>query len=218
MSGEKGFGGQINLPLNIDTNFMEYLKTIHALSFNFTGPEIEFKPRVYKSVFALVDPNTNEIGAWESSFDLPDISQKDERAIINCVLGDIRGVVEKGPTSFELSNKDSSLLFGQAKFLPRITNQFKQWGGVHQFVQALIPDGEKDFQGEFFLMGEDQKVHPLQKDRIVTSWNEKTKIWSGIFFIDISAGSTGHNTLFVEIPGRQEGIFKSASVDFTILR
>lgn len=82
----------------------------------------------------------------------------------------------------------------------------------------LFEDGKKDFPGDFFLIGEDQKVNPLSGELIVTSWNDKTRIWSGIFFIDISAGSTGRNNLYVEIPGREEGTFKSIGVSLTILR
>ena len=218
VSGEKGFGGQVDLPLNIDTNFLKYVKTTDALRFNFKGPETSFKPKEYRSVFALVDPLTNEIGTSESSFLLPDFENKDEGAIINCVLGDITGSLQKGPTSFKLSRKDGSLEFGQAKFFPKITNSFKQWGGIHLFLQAFFPDGKKDFPGDFFLIGEDQKVNPLSGELIVTSWNDKTRIWSGIFFIDISAGSTGRNNLYVEIPGREEGAFKSIGVSLTILR
>ena len=218
VSGEKGFGGQIELPLDIDTNFMKYVRTTDALRFNFKGPEISLKPRVYKSVFALVDSLTNEIGTWESSFLLPDLEKKEEVAIINCVLGDIKGALQKGTTSFTLSRKDGSLEFGQAKFLPKINNSFKQWGGIHLFLQAFFPGGKRDLPGEFLLMGEDRKVLPLSGEKIVSSWNAKTKIWSGIFFIDISAGSIGLNTLYVEIPGKDEGMFESASVNLTILR
>jgi VWFA-related protein len=218
VSGEKGFGGQIDLPLDIDTNFMKYIQTTDAIRFNFKGPEITLKPRVYKSVFALVDPLTNEIGTWESSFLLPDLEKQEERALVNCVLGDITGALQQGVTSFNLSEKDGSLEFGQAKFLPRITNSFKQWGGIHLFLQAFFPGGEKDFRGEFFLIGEDRRVFPLSGEEIVSSWNEKTKIWSGIFFIDISAGSPGLNTLYIEIPGKEEGTFESARMDLTILR
>lgn len=218
VSGEKGFGGQMDLPLNIDTNFMKYIQTADALRFNFKGPEILLKPKVYKSVFALVDPLTNEIGTWESSFLIPDLEKKDEGAIVNCVLGDISGALQKGSSSFKLSRKDGSLEFGQAKFLPKITNSFKQWGGIHLFLQAFFPGGIKDFPGDFFMMGEDRKVLPLSGEKIVTSWNDKTKIWSGIFFIDISAGSPGLNTLYVEIPGKEEGTFNSANIDLTILR
>ncbi len=217
-SGEKGFGGQIELPFDIDANFMKYVKTTDALRFNFKGPEISLKPKEYKSVFALVDPLTNEIGTWESSFFLPDLENKDEGAVVNCVLGEITGALQKGPTSFKLSRKDGSLEFGQAKFFPKITNSFKQWAGIHLFFQAFFPDGKKDFPGDFFLIGEDQKVNPLSGELIVSSWNDKTKIWSVIFFIDISAGSAGLNNLYVEIPGREEGTFKSIGVSFTILR
>jgi VWFA-related protein len=218
VSGEKGFGGRIDLPLNIDTKFMNYVKTTDALRFNFKGPEIALKPKEYRSVFALVDPLTNEIGTWESSFFLPDLEKKDERAIVNCVLGDITGILRKGEVFFQLSKEDGSLEFGQAKFFPKIMNSFKQWGGFHLFLQAFFPGGKKDFSGNFFLLGEDRKVKPLSGDLIVTSWNEKTSIWSGIFFFDISAGSIGPNTLYVEIPGREEGTFKSKSVGLTILR
>ncbi len=82
----------------------------------------------------------------------------------------------------------------------------------------LFEDGKKDFPADFFLIGENRKVHPLSGELIVTSWNDKTKIWSGIFFIDISAGSTGLNNLYVEIPGREEGTFLSKDVPLTILR
>jgi VWFA-related protein len=218
ISGEKGFGAQIYLPLEINSTFMKLVHTTDALRFNFKGPEISLEPRIYKSVFALVDPLTNEIGTWESSFLLPDLEKKDEGAIVNCVLGDISGTLKKGDTSFKLSRKDGSLEFGQAKFLPKITNSFKQWGGVHLFLQAFLPGGKRDFQGEFLLMGEDRKVCPLSGEPIASSWNAKTKIWSGIFFIDISAGATGPNTLYVEMPGREEGTFKSTSVRLTILR
>jgi VWFA-related protein len=218
VSGEKGFGGQIDLPLDIDSNFMNYVQTVDALRFRFKGPEIPLKPRVYQSVFALVDPLTNEIGTWESSFSLPALEKEEGRTIVNCVLGDIAGTLQKGPTSFNLSKNDGSLEFGQAKFLPKITNSFKQWGGIHLFLQAFSPDRINDFPAEFFLMGEDRKVFPLSGEPIVTSWNEKTKIWSGIFFIDISAGSPGSNTLYVETPGKEEGTFNSVSVDLTILR
>jgi VWFA-related protein len=218
ISGEKGFGGQIDLPMNIDANFMTYVKTIDALRFTFKGPEISLKPKEYKSVFALVDPHTNETGTWESSFSPPDLEKTDEGAIVNCVLGDISGVLQKGATSFNLSQKDGSLEFGQAKFFPKITNFFKQWGGIHLFLQAFRPDGQKDSPADFFLIGEDRKVKPLSGELIVTSWNDKTKIWNGIFFLDISAGSTGLNNLIVEIPGREEGTFTSTSVSLIILR
>lgn len=218
VSGEKGFGGQIDLPLDIDTNFMIYIKTIDALRFNFKGPEISLKPKEYKSVFALVDPLTNEIGTWESSFILPDLENKDGRDIVNCVLGDITGALQQGTTSFKLSRKDGSLEFGQAKFLPKITNYFKQWGGVHLFLQAFYPGGEKDSPINFYLLGDDQNVKPLSGEPIVTSWDDKTKIWSGIYFLDISAGSPGPNTLYVEIPGSEEGTFKSVTEILTILR
>jgi VWFA-related protein len=218
VSGEKGFGGQIDLPLNIDVNFFDFIKTTDYLRFNFKGPEISLKPREYKSVFALVDPLTNEIGTWESSFALPDLEKKDDRAIINCVLGKITGPIQKGTTSFNLSRKDGSLEFGEAKFFPKIANSFKQWGGIHLFIQMFFPDGTKGFPGDFFLVGEDRNVKPLSGELVVTSWNDKNKIWSGIFFIDISGGSPGSNTLYVEIPGRAEGSFYGTSVSLSILR
>jgi hypothetical protein len=218
ISGEKGFGGQIDLPLNIDNNFINYVKTIDSLRFNFKGPEISLKPKEYKSVFALVDPNTNEIGTFESSFLLPDLEKIDERAIVNCVLGDITGALQKGTTSFALSRKDGSLEFGKAKFFPKITNSFKQWRGIHLFLQAFFPGGKEGIPINYFLIGEDRKVKPLSGELIVTSWNDKTKIWSGISFIDISTGSTGPNTLYVEIPRREEGTFNSIHVSLSILR
>lgn len=218
VSGEKGFGGQVVLPLNVDTNFMNYIKTVDTLRFNFKGPEISLKPKRYKSVFALMDLFTNEIGTWEAYFTLPDFEKRDEAAIVNCVLGDISGALEKGTTTFELSKQDGSLEFAHAKFFPRVTNQFKQWGGAHLFFQAYLPGGKKDPKTDFFLIGEDRKVHPLSVERLAESWNSNTRVWSVIFFIDISAGSTGENILIVEMPGKDEETFLSKNVSLTILR
>jgi VWFA-related protein len=218
ISGEKGFEGQTTLPIHIDTNFMNYIKTVDALSFNFKGPEIPLKPKEYTSVFALVDPVTNEIGTWELSFSLPDFTKSGTGAIVNCILGDISGALQKGLTTFELSKKDGSLEFGQARFFPKVTHRFKQWSGAHLFFQAYLPYGKKDATIGFFLIGEDRKVRPLLGEMLVEAWNDKTKIWAGIVFIDISAGVPGENSLVVEIPGKEEGTFLSKSISLTILR
>lgn len=217
-TGEKGFGGQVNLPLNINTAFKDYIKTIDYLRFHFKGPEISFRQREYKAIFALVDPSTNEIGTWESSFSLPDFDEKKKRAIVNCVLGDISGAFQKGESSFVLSQQDGSLEFGDAKFFPRVTNRFMRWGGVHILIQTYLPQGEQGATPQFFLVGEDRQVHPLSGELLVKSWIKKIKIWSGIFFIDIHRGSLGENSLYIELPGTKEGDVLSKKVDLTIHR
>ena len=217
-TGEKGFGGKINLPFKIDSSFLDYARSVSHVSFHFKGPELTFKSSLYQTVFALADPQTDEIGTWESYLHIPEFKDLKEDAIFNCVLGDIAGSFQKGETSFSLSKKDGSLEFGDAKFFPRVTKESKQWGGIHIFMQAYLPTGKMEATPEFLLLGEDRKVNALNGELVVNSWNKKTKIWNGVFFLDTSNGSIGENTLYVEIPGADESSVLGKELKLTILR
>ena len=216
-SGEKGFGGQINLPFNINSSFMEFIKNIDYLSFHFKGPELTFKHNEYQSVFALVDPQTNEIGTWESMLSLPDFKKKKEGAFINCVLGQITSNSKKQAKSFALSRKDGSLEYGQIKFFPRITNQFANREEASAFLQIYLPQEKKEIHPEFFVKGEDSLLHPISGEVAAESWNEKSKVWSAIFKLDLSSAALGDNSLYVEIYISEESAVLSKELKLTML-
>ncbi len=216
-SGEKGFGGQINLPFNINSSFMEFIKNIDYLSFHFKGPELAFKHNEYQAVFALVDPQTNEIGTWESMLSLPDFKKSKEGAFINCVLGQITLNSEKRSKSFALSNKDGSLEYGQIKFFPRVTHQFSNREEASVFLQIYLPQGKKEIQPEFLVKGEDNLLRPVSGVASAESWNKKSKVWSAIFKLDLSPVKVGNNHFYVDVLLSEDGAVLSKELKFSVL-
>jgi len=216
--GEKGYGGKINIGLNINPSFLDFLKNIDYLSYHFKGPEFNFGQRDYQTIFALFDPQTNEIGTWESSLFVPVLKNNDERLIINCVLGDTVSNSKKVKKTFSLSNKDGSLEYDQIKFFPKVTNQFKKWEGASVFMQLYLPRGKPKIQPEFLLLGEDRSLRPLPKLLVSEFWNEKLNVWSSIFKLDLDKGTLGENSLYVEFPESEEGAVLSKEMKLTIIR
>ena len=217
-NSEKGYGGKINIGLNINPSFLDFLKNIDYLSYHFKGPEFNFGQHEYQTIFALFDPQTNEIGTWESSLFAPVFKNNDERMIINCVLGDTVKNSKKAKKKFSLSNKDGSLEYGRIKFFPKVTNQFKKWEGASVFMQLYLPRGKPKTAPEFLLLGEDRSLRPLPQVLVSELWNEKLNVWSSIFKLDLDQGNLGENSLYVEIPGPEQGSVLSKEMKLTIIR
>ncbi len=216
--GEKGYGGKINIGLNINPSFLDFVKNIDYLSYHFKGPEFNFGRHEYQAIFALFDPQTNEIGTWESSLFIPVLKQNNERLIINCVLGDTVSNSKKVKKIFSLSKKDGSLEYDQIKFFPKVTNQFKKWEGASVFMQLYLPHGKTKMQPEFLLLGEDRSLRALPKVLLSEFWNEKLRVWSSIFKLELDLGTLGENSLYVEIPESEEGALLSKEMKLTIMR
>ena len=214
---EKGYSGEIRLPFDINQDFMDYVQSIDYLNVHFKGPELKLKQREYRTVFTLVDSETNEIGAWEFVFTLPDLKKSKKGAFINCVLGDVGKKSVKGPEFFALSRKDGCLQYGDMKFSPRVVNTFKRWNGAHVFLQAFLPSVKKQIEPEFMAINEGQKVRTLKSELLAQSLNKNSKVWSGLFFLDLSDASLGDNILYVEIPGFEGGSVLSRELSLTII-
>jgi hypothetical protein len=219
-SGEKGFGGKINISLNLSPKFMEFIKNIDYLSYHFTGPEIEFKNKEYQSVFALFDPQTSEVGTWDTDVRFPSLDEQADRTLINCVLGDLSDNPEKEKKSFVLSKKDGGLICKEYKFYPKVTNQFERWGEASVFVQAQFPEGRTPIQPEFFSRGEDMRVNPIEGELVIDSWNKRTRVWSGLYRLDFSPCSLGDNSLYVEFleSGAGSDRYLSTELKMSIIR
>ena len=217
-NSEKGYGGKINIGLNINPSFLDFLKNIDYLSYHFKGPEFNFGQHEYQTIFALFDPQTNEIGTWESSLFAPVLKNNDERLIINCVLGDTVSNSKRVEKTFSLSDKDGSLEYGQIKFFPKVTNQFKKWEGASVFMQLYLPRGKPKMPPEFLLLGEDRNLRPVPQALVSECWNEKLKVWSSIFKLDLDQGVLGEGSLYVEFPESEEGAVLSKEMKLTIIR
>jgi hypothetical protein len=219
-SGEKGFGGKINIGLNLSPKFMEFIKNIDYLSYHFKGPEIEFRNKEYQSVFALFDPQTSEVGTWDTDVHFPSLDEIEEHILINCVLGDLTENPEKQKKDFVLSKKDGGLICGDFKFYPKVTNQFERWGDASVFVQAHLPERRQSIQPQFFTRGEDMRVNPIKGELVIDSWSDRNKIWSGIYKLDFSPCYLGDNSLYVEFIGSGDGseVYLSKELKMSIIR
>jgi VWFA-related protein len=219
-SGEKGFGGKINIGLNLSPQFMKFIKNIDYLSYHFKGPEIEFRNREYQSVFALFDPQTSEVGTWDTDVRFPPLDEIEEPILLNCVLGDLADNPEKKKKNFVLSKKDGGLICGENKFYPKVTNQFDRWGEASVFVQARFPGGKKSVQPEFYSKGRDMQVFPIKGELVIDSWNKKTKVWSGIYQLDFSPCSLGENSFFVGFTESGDGseFYLNTELEMSIIR
>jgi len=217
-SGGKGYGGKINIALNINASFMDFIKNIDYLSYHFKGPEFNFSREEYQSVFALFDPQTSEIGTCESSLFFPDLKKEKERVLINCVLGDVTSNPKKGKRTFSISKTDGSLEYDQIKFFPKVTDQFKQWEDASVFMQIYLPHGKTEIQPEFLAIGKDRLLRPIAAELVAESWNKTSKVWSGIFKLELIPGTIGKNSLYLEIPESEEGAVLSKEMKLIILR
>ena len=203
-TGEKGFGGTIDLPIKIDPSFMNYARSVSHVNFHFKGPELAFKPSFYQIVFALADPETDEVGTWESALPLPEFKDFEEGAIINCVLGYVVQNPKKAKSSFALSKKDGSLEYEGIKFFPKIIDSYTQEESQAIFLQVFLPQGKQDIHPEIAIVGEDEIPYPVEASVAAESWDNKIKIWTGIFQVDLSIAFPGDNMLIIEYPGAEE--------------
>jgi len=216
--GERAFGGQINIPFNIDSNFMDVIKTTDYLCFHFKGGEINFSQKEYDVIFALYDNKTEEIGTWESSLTLPDLKEKRQGSIMSCVLGFISQNPKKGKKNFSLSQKDGTLEYGELKFFPAVTNRFQRMQDAALFMQVHLPRGKTKIQPKFRVSGKGRLSQRVPGELIAETWNKKAKVWSGLFNLQLRTVIYGDYTLKVEIPVSKEGPGLSREVKMTKLR
>jgi hypothetical protein len=203
-TGEKGFGGTIELPIRINPTFMEYARSVSHVSFHFKGPELVLKPSFYQTVFALADPETDEVGTWESVLPIPEFKDFNEGAFINCVLGNVVQNPKKAKSSFSLSKKDGSLEYEGIKFFPKIIDSFAQEESSAVFFQVFFPQGKQNIHPEIAIMGEDEIPYPVEALIAAESWDNNNKIWSCIFQVDLSIAFPGENMLIIEYPDADE--------------
>ena len=216
--GTRAFAGQINIPFNIDSSFMDVAKTTDYFCFHYKGPEIKFSQREYEVIFSLYDAQMKEIGTWESSLSLPEFKDDKQGAILNCILGFLTSNPKKGKKSFSLSKNDGSLEYGQIKFFPSITNRFQRMQDASVFLQIHLPQGKTEIQPKFKVSGKGRLTQRIQAEIVAEAWNKKSKVWSGIFNLQLRTMIFGEYSLKVEIPISEESPALSREVKLIKLR
>jgi len=200
---EKGFKGQINISLDMNQNFRDYINRKAYLWFFFGGKELPFSPNEYQAVYALVDTETQEIGARQAFFSIPEFKKDKLGAFINSVLGSVFEDPEIKDESFTINPKTGHLECSGIKFTPRVTNLFSMREEGFIFFQVFAPQGEEMIKPEFLVFGEDEGKNQsvnIPGELVVGSFNQKSKAWSGIYKLDLSEVPVGRNFFQARIP------------------
>lgn len=203
--GEKAFSGQIPIPFNIDSSFVDMVKSTDYLVFHYKGPEMDIPQKEYQAIFALYDEQTNELGTWEGSLVPPEFKEGKGGGIANCVLGSVASSSKKGRKSFSISKEDGSMEYGEIKFFPAVTNRFQRMQDPSVFIQVYLPQGKVKVSPEFTVSREGGILQRIPAELIAETWNKKSKILSGIFNLDLSIAFPGEYMFRVEIPVSEEG-------------
>ncbi len=206
--GERAFGGQIDLPFNLDPSFMDVLKTTDYLCFHYKGPEIKFGEKEYEIIFALYDDQVEEIGTWESSLSLPEFKDDEKGTIINCTLGLISPNPKKAKKSFSLSQQDGSLEYGEIRLYPAVANRFQRMQDASIFLQIYLTQGKTEISPKFIVSGEDRLTQRIPAELAAEEWNKKSNVWKGLFNLQLRNVIYGEYTLTVEIPDSQGTVLK----------
>lgn len=211
----RAFAGQTTIPFHIDDSFMNVIKTSDFLYFHLKGPELTCKDTEYHAIFAILDSQTNEVGTWESTLSLPDFKENKQGSIINCVLGSMISGQKKGRDSFSLSKTDGSLEYGKVKFFPSVTNTFQRMQDVSLFLQVYFPQRKFGIRPKLQISEEKRSSAQFISGKIIAEfWNENSKVWSGIFNLNLRGVTFGTHTLNVEIPVSEEAPSLSKDVKF----
>ncbi|MDH5744806.1 MAG: hypothetical protein OEZ52_14780, partial [Candidatus Aminicenantes bacterium] len=200
---EKGFMGQINISLDMNENFRDYINRMAYLWFFFRSKELPFSPNEYQVVYALVDTETQEIGTGQAFFSIPDLKKKNQDAFINCVFGSISKNPEIKEESFTINPKTGNLEYSGIKFVPRVTNLFSMRQENFVFLQVYAPQGEEMVKPEFLVFREaeeESQSRSIPGELVVGSYNQKSKVWSGIYKLDLFDARVGENVFQARIP------------------
>ena len=202
-SQKKGFKGQINISLDMNQNFRDYINRMAYLWFFFRGKELPFGEKKYQAVYALVDTETQEIGTGQSFFSIPDRKEENRIAFINCVLGLMSENLKNKDESFSINPKTGNLEYRGIRFMPRVINLFSMRRGVFVFLQVYSPQGEERVKPEFFVFreAEEENQHTsIPGELVVSSYNQRSRVWSGIFKLDLFNVRIGENIFQARIP------------------
>lgn len=99
-----------------------------------------------------------------------------------------------------MNKKTGHLEYGQIRFTPLVTNKFSLLQDVAVFLQVYAPRGQDAVQPEFLVSWEGYQTLSVPGELHVHSFDKKSKIWSGIYKLNMFSVLIGENTFQVKIP------------------
>jgi len=199
-AGENAFTGHINIPIKLTPSFLEFTKKTEYLGYNFHTPELKLKKNKYDVVFALYNEKTDEMGAVEQTLINPDLKSLTQPEIVNVLLGTLSKGIEKGIKPFTIIKKEGALHLTNHKYYPFVVNHFRQGQVIGVFLQIYLPKEEVLIKPQFSFYQEEKEMAKLSGEMVDKYWNERAKIWSGVFYLDISSMLPGDYLLDIKIP------------------
>ncbi|MFQ6071000.1 MAG: hypothetical protein ACE5LC_10835, partial [Candidatus Aminicenantales bacterium] len=106
---------------------------------------------------------------------------------------------EGAEKSFSLSRKDGTLEYGGIKFYPAVTNRFQRMQDASVFLQAYLPGGKVKVNAEFTVLREGRVWQEIRGEKVAEAWNRRSKVWCGIFKLNMRGISPGDYTLRVNL-------------------
>ena len=199
-AGENAFTGHINIPLKLTPSFLEFMKKTEYLGYNFCTPELKLKKNKYDVVFALYNKKTDEMGTVEQTLINPDLKSLTQPEIVNAILGTLSKGIEKGIKPFTILKKEGALHVTNHKYYPFVVNHFRRGQAIGIFLQIYLPKEEVLVEPQFSFYQEENETAKLAGEIVDKYWNEKAKIWSGVFNLNTSSLRPGDYLLMIEVP------------------
>jgi VWFA-related protein len=212
---EKGFKGQVNISLDMNQKFRDYINRMAYLWFFFRHKELPFSSKEYQAVYALVDTETQEIGAGQTFFSIPEFKKNKPGAFINCVLGSVFENPENKEESFTINPRTGNLESSGIKFMPRVTNLFSMRENGFVFLQVYAPQGKEMVNPEFLVFREaedESQTRSIPGELVIHSYSQKSKVWSGIYKLDLFDVSLGENVFQARIPVTDGNLIASQKI------
>ena len=193
---EKGFKGQINISLDMNQKFLDYVNARPYLWFFFSGKEMAFVQDEYQAAYAIIDTETNEIGARQVFFSIPEFKKNKAGVFINCVMGSVFERPEIEEESFAINPKTGYLEYKGLAFVPRVTSFFSPGEDGFVFLQIYTDRGEGMVEPEFRILkgnGIESQSLDIPGKLVAGSYSQKAKTWSGVYRVDLSNVPGGRN-------------------------
>lgn len=196
-----GFRAKYSIPLNVTQDFIASLAARKYIWMYYKGPDVPPVGKRYRAIYVLYDEATGKVGGWTSLFTRQDISAGQKAALLNCVLGSPGRERARGEAAFSLNPKTGILEYGPLEFYPRLTGQFSAAQDAFLFLQVFSPLGREALSPEFQLEGPRVGSRTVPVETVAESWNEKTKVWSGVVRLSLSDVPPGDVLVRVALPG-----------------
>jgi hypothetical protein len=79
-------------------------------------------------------------------------------------------------------------------------------------MQVYLSDDRKSVEPIFSIKGEDGLWRPVRVVLLAQERQAESKLWNGLFHLDLDTVEFGENLLSVEVPGTESGVFSARQI------